>query len=319
MCTYNGARFLNEQLESILGQSRLPDELVISDDCSTDETPSLIKSFSASAPFPVRLYFNESNVGSTRNFERAIQYCDGEVISLSDQDDIWHHEKIERTEALFQSRPELGLVFTDADVVDEGAKPLGMTLWQSVGLNPERQGIIRSRKAASLLSQTTLATGATMTFRSRFLPWILPIPGDISLIHDAWIALMISMLAPIEIIPAPLIQYRMHPAQQIGTPLNGSVDRKESRSLREAARRQTEFHPEIRKLKVALARLSTNTDYLTTKEVTDLSQRLHHLQIRAVAQGNRVANLPDVLRELITLRYHRYSNGVFSALKDLLC
>jgi glycosyltransferase involved in cell wall biosynthesis len=319
MCTYNGARFLNEQLESITRQTRLPDELVVCDDCSTDETPTLLRSFAASAPFPVRLYFNESNIGSTRNFEQAIRYSNGEAISLCDQDDIWHHEKVERTETLFRTRPQVGLVFTDAEVVDESEKPLGMTLWQSIRFGPERQAIVRSRKAAKLLSQKTVATGATMTFRARFRDWILPIPSDVSLIHDGWIALMISMLAPVEIIPEPLIRYRAHPAQQIGTPLNGSVDRIENRSLRDAARRQNLFHPEIRKLEVALDRLGTNTRYLTSKEVTDLSQRLHHLQIRATVRGNRVTNLPDVLRELITLRYHRYSNGVFSALKDLLC
>jgi glycosyltransferase involved in cell wall biosynthesis len=319
MCTYNGARFLDEQLESITRQTRLPDELTICDDCSTDETPQILTSFAASAPFPVRICFNEKNVGSTRNFEQCIRGADGDIISLCDQDDIWHHEKIERTEELFQTRPQVGLVFTDAEVVDESAKSLGLTLWQSIRFDSERQAIVRSREAAKLLSQTPVVTGATMAFRASFRDWILPIPTDVALIHDGWIALMISLLAPVEMVSEPLMRYRTHPTQQIGTPLNGSAYMVENRSLRDAVHRQTHFGPEIRKLEVALDRLGTNTGYLTTAVATDLRNRLEHLRVRASVRGKRVVNLPDVLRELFSWRYHRYSNGVFSAVKDLLC
>jgi hypothetical protein len=318
MCTYNGARFLKEQLESISQQTRLPDELVICDDCSTDKTPAMLRSFAAAASFPVRLYFNDRNLGSLRNFEQAIGYAEGELISLCDQDDIWHRDKIERTKALFQSRPQLGLVFSDGDVVDENAQPLGMTLWQSIGFDPERQTMVRSSEAAKLLSVKAVATGTTMTFRAGFRHWLLPIPSDTSLIHDGWIALMISLLAPIEMISEPLISYRIHSAQQIGTPLERSKETR-SRSLRAAARSQVVLDPEIRKLEVALERLGANNQYLPAKERMDLTGRLQHLKTRVTIRGNRLTNVPDVLRELLSLRYHRYSNGVFSALKDLLC
>ena len=79
MCTYNGARFLPEQLESITMQTRLPDELVICDDQSTDESAEIIKAFLPHAPFAVRLEVNESNRGSTKNFEKAIGLCQGEI------------------------------------------------------------------------------------------------------------------------------------------------------------------------------------------------------------------------------------------------
>src|SRR5688500_9098173 len=92
MCTYNGAQFLRTQLESIIAQSRAPDEIVVCDDCSTDETRALLKQFAAESLVPVSLHFNEQNLGSVRNFEQAIRMCNGNVIALSDQDDVWHRD-----------------------------------------------------------------------------------------------------------------------------------------------------------------------------------------------------------------------------------
>src|ERR687894_3003245 len=96
MCTYNGARFVAEQLASVAAQTRPPDELVVCDDGSTDETCRLVEEFAARAPFPVRLFVNERNLGSTRNFGRAVALCEGDLVALSDQDDVWHPEKLER-------------------------------------------------------------------------------------------------------------------------------------------------------------------------------------------------------------------------------
>src|SRR5882724_11959920 len=89
MCTYNGAGFLSEQLESIAAQTRLPDELVICDDRSTDESVEIVRNFARHTPFSVRLEMNEENLGSTKNFEKSIGLCQGEIIALADQDDVW--------------------------------------------------------------------------------------------------------------------------------------------------------------------------------------------------------------------------------------
>jgi glycosyltransferase involved in cell wall biosynthesis len=84
MATYNGARFLGPQLESILDQHRQPDELVIVDDSSTDETMEVSETFKRRARFSVRVLANERNLGSTATFERAIQECSGDVVALGD-------------------------------------------------------------------------------------------------------------------------------------------------------------------------------------------------------------------------------------------
>ena len=89
LCTYNGERFLEEQLASLEAQERRPDELVVCDDRSTDNTVSLLESFARTASFPVRIHINPINLGSTVNFDRAMRLCAGSLIAFCDQDDIW--------------------------------------------------------------------------------------------------------------------------------------------------------------------------------------------------------------------------------------
>src|SRR5687767_9778204 len=124
MCTYNGGRFVAEQLASLSAQTRLPDELVVCDDGSTDSTVDVINEFAVSAPFPVRAHVNETNLGSTKNYEKAIRFCAGDLIALADQDDVWLPAKLARIEQAFARSPGVGLVFSDAEAVDEGLQPL---------------------------------------------------------------------------------------------------------------------------------------------------------------------------------------------------
>src|SRR5215212_2843702 len=95
MCTYNGAEFLSAQLQSIMAQSRPPDEIIICDDVSIDTTRSLLRQFATESSIPITLHFNDQNLGSTKNFEQAITLCTGDVIALSDQDDVWRTDKLQ--------------------------------------------------------------------------------------------------------------------------------------------------------------------------------------------------------------------------------
>nr|MDQ3805842.1 glycosyltransferase family 2 protein [Acidobacteriota bacterium] len=218
MCTYNGARFVAEQLASVAAQTRPPGELVVCDDGSTDETRELVGEFAARAPFPVRLFVNERNLGSTRNFGRAIALCAGDLIALSDQDDIWHPEKLEKLASRFAARPSVGLVFTDAELVDERLRPTGRRLWDSVGFGPRQRRLVRRGRALDVLLPGWSVTGATMAFRAAFKRLVLDIPDDLALIHDGWIALMVAAVSDVDFIAEPLIQYRQHPRQQVGAP-----------------------------------------------------------------------------------------------------
>jgi glycosyltransferase involved in cell wall biosynthesis len=214
MCTFNGAAYLKEQLESFAGQTRTPDELVISDDQSTDDTLRLIEEFAATARFPVRLSVNESNLGTPKNFERAISLCRGDVILLSDQDDVWHRDKLESVERIFEAKPQLSLVFSNAELVDEMLKPLAETLFDQLGFNGRKQRLVKSGRAFDVQLRENLVCGCTVAFRANLKELVLPISGDGPLVHDGWIMLLIAAAGEIDFINRPLLKYRQHSGQQ---------------------------------------------------------------------------------------------------------
>lgn len=321
MCTYNGERYLRDQLASIAGQTRPPDELVVCDDQSTDTTCEIVTGFTASAPFPVHLHVNKQNLGSIKNFERAIGLCEGDIIALSDQDDVWLPEKLRRIENCFLRRPEVGLVFTDAEVVDENLQPLGYRLWESIGFDNTQRRLVRAGRVLDVLLPGWTVTGATMAFRAAFKNLVLEIPINLALIHDGWIALMIASVADVSFIEQPLIKYRQHARQQIG-----AKDKKMNEGgavglagVKNAMRR-TNSYDEILKIgSQALRRLAEHRDvYKSDKAFSNLEARLTHLRARASLPQGKLSRARCVLTELLSRRYHLYSNGVYSAIKDLL-
>lgn len=320
LCTWNGQQFLEDQLASIAAQTRTPDELVVCDDRSTDESARIVSMFAASAPFVVRLHLNETNLGSTKNFERAISLCTGDVIVLSDQDDVWFPNKLRRIEECFQREPGTGLVFTNAEVVDEELKPLGYSLWESVGFETAQRRLVRSGRALDVLLPGWTVTGATMAFRAKFKSLVLEIPTDLALIHDGWIAVMIASVAGVAFIEEPLIKYRQHVTQQIG-----AKERKMEQSAggldgaRTALRRTNSYEDMIQIGMRAKQRLAERSGVGGNAEaLIRLESRLRHLRARAHLPKGKLNRARCVGEELLSRRYHHYSNGFRSALKDLL-
>jgi glycosyltransferase involved in cell wall biosynthesis len=122
--TYNGERFLDEQLGSLARQTVLPAELIASDDCSSDNTLSVLEQFAREAPFPVRILRNASNVGFTANMIRAAEQCEGPLIAFCDQDDVWSKDKVELCARFFAHNP-IRLLLHSAQPVDESLRPIG--------------------------------------------------------------------------------------------------------------------------------------------------------------------------------------------------
>ena len=321
MCTYNGAEFLPAQWESILAQSRRPDEIVVCDDGSSDQTRSLLEKFAAESPIPVALYFNQTNLGSVKNFEQAIRSCTGEVIALSDQDDVWRSDKLQTIEAAFNESPNVGLVFSDAEIVDEDLEPLGRRMWTEVCFEPYQRKLIARGRALEVLVTGWTVTGATMAFRSNFVNLSLPIPDGIEMIHDGWIALTIASVAEVVAIDEPLIKYRQHDRQQIGAPARRELET-QTRGVQaiETAFRRRNPSAELQKILEALEeRLLVHArNYDTRKALAFVSDYSFHLNVRANLPQRRLNRLPRILRELLTRRYHEYANGFKSAAKDLV-
>lgn len=313
MCTYNGERYLQEQLDSIAMQTRPPDEMVICDDRSQDGTPQIARAFAAKSPFTVHFVANERNLGSTKNFEKAITLCQGDVIALSDQDDVWHPEKLRKIEEAFVTEPAVGLVFSDGDIVDQNLRPLGARLWDSAHVTPAQERLIRRDRFFEALLMHNIVTGAAMAFRAAYRELFLPIPDTIPLIHDGWIALIVSAVARATFLPEPLISYRQHPQQQLGAVL-------------ERPKRMAKVLPESH-YRRHITQLQTLTERLgdfrpTTprvdKRLSHLQRHICHIERRLTLPSSPIRRLPQVLRELITGCYHHYSNGFASAGRDLL-
>jgi glycosyltransferase involved in cell wall biosynthesis len=309
MCTYNGERFLPQQLESIAAQTRLPDELIVSDDGSTDRTVSLIRQFAESVSFPVRLSINTQNLGFSANFAKAMQQCEGDLIALSDHDDIWYPNRLERSEIEMNNHPHVGLVFSDADLMDENSHMLGQTIWERLGL---RGNIFEqlSRGDYLVLARHRFVTGATVTFRANLRDRCLPIaPGWV---HDEWIAMCVAAFSTLLPVKEPFIRYRVHGSQQIGF-----VNKLERR-----AQADTPAETHWRRVRESAAELRQLCDFLLAQNVPSsnpvLAAYLDHLRFldrRATLPAGRSSRAWAIARELP--RYRLHASGISSALKDL--
>jgi hypothetical protein len=320
MCTYNGADFLPAQLASIAEQTRLPDELIICDDASTDGTRALLESFARTASIPVSLYFSDQNTGSVKNFERAIGLCTGDVIALSDQDDVWRKDKLELIEQTFQRNPATGLVFSDAEIVDENLNPLHRRIWEAVGFDAHKQKLIRTGRSLDVLITGWTVTGATMAFRAAYVELALPVPENIAMIHDGWIALTIAAVADVASIEQPLIKYRQHERQQVGVPKQANAQPERGLQALETALRRRYSASDLHQiLSVLEERLQTQRNKFDCRRaLAFVSDYSLHLDVRANLPRKRLSRVPRILRELLTWRYHEYANGFKSAAKDLV-
>jgi glycosyltransferase involved in cell wall biosynthesis len=313
LCTCNGEKHLPQQLQSLLGQSRKPDELIVFDDASSDGSAEIVRGFAESAPFPVRLTVNPRNIGSTPNFASAIEACDGDIIALCDQDDIWMSEKLRLIEAEFERDANVGFVFTDADICDEIGKPLDYTLWQSVRFTPRLQRRLNDGHAFEVILRNNIVTGATMAFAARFKSLVLPI--DPLWFHDGWIALLISAFASARTIRLSLIRYRQHPAQSVG-----ALQRTLYQQYLAAKKMDRHvFADHARMYEMAKARLeSWHEQPLRESDLLEkLNDKISHFRIRSEIRLRQRSRFVPGLAELITLRYQRYSLGWKSFAQDL--
>jgi hypothetical protein len=324
MATYNGALYLPEQLASIAAQTRPPDELIVCDDCSTDSTAAIVEEFARRAPMPVKFQINERNLGSTKNFERAIASCTGDVIALCDQDDVWRDDKLQLIEDAFARAPAAGLIFSDAEIVDENLESLGRRMWAERGFNREKRKLFEIGHSLDLLLAGWTVTGATIAFRSRYKDLILPIPHELPIIHDGWIALAIAAAADVTLIAEPLIKYRQHRGQQVGAHLVDAPPSEEQRlgplqAIDAGLRRTTSYADLLRTLTTLRERLAAHQDSFDCRPgLTSLENYQRHINARSNLGNGRLGRLPIIFREVMGLRYHRYSKGLRSAVKDLV-
>ena len=210
LCTYNGASFIRDQLESIMNQTLKPDEIVICDDCSHDDTVKIIKETFALYDGKWELVCNPENLGYKKNFEKAIRLCHGDIIYLSDQDDVWHPKKIELMQNIFLNHPDVQMVFHDAEIVDENLNILKPSFWEVLRFH--YQDFIEENY--SRLLDSNVVQGAACAFRKKVYQISQPFP--IHVIHDQWLALNSVCVGNLYPLPKTLLKYRQTGKNEIG-------------------------------------------------------------------------------------------------------
>ena len=196
MATYNGALYLKEQVDSIICQLGEEDELIVSDDGSTDRTIDILKSYNDSR---IKIFKNTNKKGVVGNFENALVKAKGEYIFLSDQDDVWIDDKVKRC---VEELEKVDLVVTDCYVTDSGLNIINDSFFRERG---SRKGFIKN-----LIKNTYL--GACVAFRSSVLEYVLPIPEKLPVYHDGWICSLADILGKVSFIQYRGLYYRRHEA-----------------------------------------------------------------------------------------------------------
>jgi glycosyltransferase involved in cell wall biosynthesis len=309
LATYNGERYLQGQLDSIALQTRLPDEMIICDDGSSDSTAQIVSNFSEGAPFRVVFLRNEVRLGSIKNFEKAISHCTCDLIALCDQDDIWLPEKLERQMAMLERDKELGGVFSDAHLMDQQSRRTGARLWEVNEFTPEEQKKLQQGDGLSDGVTKKKALGCTLMFRSGLVDEIVPIPACWE--HDGWIAWMISIYSKIGIIPEALICYRIHPTQQFGVTALSL-----SEKIRRSKQVGTKVHLEdIEQLLELQRKVQRSGGPQRELFLSFFERKIAYLLMRANLPSNRMVRIRRILSEIGN--YRRFSAGWWSLIRDL--
>lgn len=316
ICIYDGAAHLQEQLDSLLTQTRLPDEIVIADDASTDASLEILQAFSQRARalgVEVQLHSNASNLGYVENFSSALRRASGDVLFLCDQDDVWRCDKLELMAARFAAELSLLLLYSDARLVSANGEPLHCSLFAALQMTADEKSAIHAGQAFEVVMRRSFVTGATAALRRELLALALPVGQG--WVHDEWLAAVAAAAGKVDFIDQPLIDYRQHDGNQIGM---------QRRTL--AMKWRDLLRPRGQLLGVEAQRLHRLEDFLARAafsaapgcalQVRD--KRVHFEQRVEIGRLPHLRRLAPIWREANAGHYRRYGTGVRSMLRDLL-
>lgn len=202
MAAYNGGLYIRSQIDSILNQLHEDDELIVIDDCSTDNTFDILSSYDDER---IRLFKNEVNLGHVKNFEKSVKHSSGDIIFLSDQDDLWSSSKYNKVINHFSQNPDVGMIYHSLLKMNELGYPMSI-------IGDDDGYILSPNRYRFLLRQLVKfeVFGCSIAFRRQLLDSILPFPKNITYAHDHWIASCAAIKSKVACINMPLTFYRQH-------------------------------------------------------------------------------------------------------------
>ena len=212
MATYNGEKYLKEQMDSILEQTHQDFRLLISDDGSQDSTRQILNEYVAKDN-RVIVFLQNKNLGVVKNFEYLMEKVESEYFMFSDQDDIWQKDKIQKSiQKMLETNSDL--VYSDLQVVSQELDVLHGSYWKLKGFEKK----IRKYNNFESLYLNNFVTGCTMLVKSKWLEKILPLPHKSNyILHDYWTALIVSKFGKMAHLDEPLVKYRQHFSNNIGS------------------------------------------------------------------------------------------------------
>lgn len=318
LATFEGQKFLEKQLESILKQTRLPDEVIVYDDASSDGTVALLKSFKNCAPFRVKIIEGTVNVGVNQSFSTALAACEGTYIFLCDQDDVWEVEKIAVFMTTFEKDSNIGMVFCDASQIDDDGNLLPQSLWQSVGFTARKQSEFERDPITVLLRSAPFTYGMASGFRSAAIQPFCPVlANQRGMTHDNWFAIHTAATGwKAAIVRQCLVRYRRHINQatkKIGLRRMGvKSDFLKSRQQKALAHIEA-----LELIRVGVSQMaSTDTQGFKTVAVKQINEKIKYLLLR---KKLRECKSPLVAaRCVISKGYWIYAKGPVSVVRDLM-
>jgi len=303
--TCDGARWVEAQIRSIVEQTRPPDEVVISDDASLDDTLAVVERALAPLGDRARVVRGGPRRGVTANLERAIHASSGDLIVLADQDDTWLPHKLASLED-WASSSSAGAVFSDGWIIDAEGKRTGERLWARTGLARRRLAILPADPLSVLLRQPAV-TGATLALRRATLDLLLPIP--VHGWHDYAMSLLLAATSGLDAITDPLIEYRLHGANTAGLAIGSRRQRIQSADAhRDHLRTQTLLFEDLVDRLDPFADLDARRRFVAKSNV---------LRRRAALPRARPRRVPGVAGLVLGGGYQRYAQGFSSAARDL--
>ncbi len=296
LCTYNASQYLTGQLESLKNQTLKADEIIVCDDCSTDNTIEILEKYKDI--LNIKLFINDLNLGVTKNFEKAISLCSGDIIFLCDQDDIWESKKIEKMSKFFEDK-SVGIVLCDGIIIDSKDNQIkDYTLWKSFGIDK----ISREKFTPYSLIDKNIFTGMAMAFRTNLKQYFLPISKNSY--HDEWISLICSYKSKVCFLKDKLVKYRIHKKQKVGIIYIKSLYEKykfvEKYRISNIETERDKVHDFIEKFQ----QLDADKNF-----IAKLRNKEKLFQYRATRNRFRFFIL---LWQLVTGKYHLYTNGKFN-------
>lgn len=260
---------------------------------------------------PLTVLRNDTPLKVTKNFEQAVMACTGDLISLCDQDDVWHSARLARMAAQFEQRPDLLLLHSNARLVDHQGLDLPGSLFSALEVRPFELQWIHSQRALDVFLRRNLVTGATTMFRQSLLKYALPFPRE--WLHDEWLGMLAAAIGSVDVLEEPLINYRQHATNQVGA-------RRETfmAKFRKAfALRDSTLSDRAHKIEVLLERLRQCGDAVPSHVLEKMHQKLVHQRFRAALPKRRIKRCLPVLREALSGRYNRFGRGLHNISRDL--